>query len=40
MAVTAGVVGLPNVGHSTLFDAITTAGAEAANYPSATIDPS
>ena len=34
-----GVVGLPNVGKSTLFNAITHAGAEAANYPFCTIDP-
>jgi hypothetical protein len=33
-----GIVGLPNVGKSTLFNAITKAGAEAANYPFATID--
>jgi hypothetical protein len=34
-----GIVGLPNVGKSTLFNAITRAGAEAANYPFCTIDP-
>ena len=34
-----GVVGLPNVGKSTLFNAITHAGAEMANYPFCTIDP-
>ena len=34
-----GVVGLPNVGKSTLFNAITRAGAEAANYPFCTIEP-
>jgi ribosome-binding ATPase len=34
-----GIVGLPNVGKSTLFNAITNAGAEAANYPFCTIDP-
>ncbi len=34
-----GVVGLPNVGKSTLFNAITRAGAQAANYPFCTIDP-
>ena len=39
MALQAGIVGLPNVGKSTLFNAITRAGAEAANYPFCTIDP-
>jgi len=39
LALTAGIVGLPNVGKSTLFNAITKAGALAANYPFATIDP-
>lgn len=34
-----GIVGLPNVGKSTLFNAITKAGAQAANYPFCTIDP-
>ena len=34
-----GIVGLPNVGKSTLFNALTNAGALAANYPFATIEP-
>ncbi len=34
-----GIVGLPNVGKSTLFNAITKAGAQAANYPFCTIEP-
>ena len=34
-----GIVGLPNVGKSTLFNAVTNAGAEAANYPFCTIEP-
>lgn len=34
-----GIIGLPNVGKSTLFNAITQAGAESANYPFCTIEP-
>lgn len=39
MSVSAGIVGLPNVGKSTIFNALTKAGAQSANYPFCTIDP-
>ncbi|MFW5966876.1 MAG: GTPase, partial [Persicimonas sp.] len=39
MSVSAGVVGLPNVGKSTIFNALTEAGADSQNYPFCTIDP-
>ena len=39
MSLTAGIVGLPNVGKSTLFNAITKQEILTANYPFATIDP-
>jgi GTP-binding protein YchF len=39
MSLKCGIVGLPNVGKSTLFNALSGAGAEAANFPFCTIDP-
>lgn len=39
MSLSVGIVGLPNVGKSTVFNALTKAGAESANYPFCTIDP-
>ena len=39
MALSIGIVGLPNVGKSTLFTAMTNKGGLAANYPFATIEP-
>ena len=39
MKIRCGIVGLPNVGKSTLFNALTTAGVDASNYPFCTIDP-
>ena len=39
MGFNCGIVGLPNVGKSTIFNAMTSNGAEASNYPFCTIDP-
>jgi Predicted GTPase, probable translation factor len=39
MGLKCGIVGLPNVGKSTIFNAITAGGAEASNYPFCTIEP-
>jgi len=39
MGFNCGIVGLPNVGKSTIFNALTSAGAQASNYPFTTIDP-